>query len=330
MSWQKCLQDKILLLKPFHESSPESAIQEKIYIAQVTILQYYAIMQSVSYMQALSDETRLRCFRLIAAANTPLSSPELVDILHKPLYTISRSMSELNKAGMVREFKQGRIVLHGLNTTPGVQELADWVIHHCHCESNLGNKNLDGSKTPGLDACDYDLERLHWRLNLREKDKVVVTYEKNEATDKQKVLFVCVYNSARSQMAEEYLRRAAGDIYTVESAGLTPGILNPYVVEVLLEDGIDISKKPPVAVKDLYRQGKTYDWVITVCSREAEKNCPVFPGPIRKLNWPFADPATIQGSYGEIKSQIRALADEIKSRIKQFLDETKNIKGVNI
>ena len=82
---------------------------------------------------------------------------------------------------------------------------------------------------------------------------------------KKKVLFVCIHNSARSQMAEELLRQFAGDRCEVESAGLKPGVLNPLVIEVLLDEGIDISKKNTQSVASLLQAGKRYDYVITVC-----------------------------------------------------------------
>lgn len=137
---------------------------------------------------------------------------------------------------------------------------------------------------------------------------------------KGRVLFVCVHNSARSQMAEEYLRRYAGDLVEVESAGLEPGNLNPYVVEVLKEEGIDIGEKETHGVADFYREGRTYEYVITVCSREAEEKCPVFPGPVRRLNWPFPDPAAFTGSEEQILSQTRELRDRIRGQVREFAD----------
>lgn len=274
-------------------------------------------------MQALSDETRLRCFRLLAEAKVPLSSPELVDVLDRPLYAVSRAMSGLAAAGLVKETRKGRIVFHALTDHPGVSSLAAWSREFCLCPKGPGLSNSDGSSPPGRDACAYDLERLNWRLRLRENDRVVVTYDGREKDPRKNVLFVCVHNSARSQLAEEYLRLLSRGEFAVESAGLTPGSLNPQVVEVLREEGIDISQKVPQAVSDLWRRGKTYDWVITVCSREAEKDCPVFPGPVRRLNWPFADPSTFRGSPDEIKDQVRNLAGEIKNTIYGFLEEQK-------
>ena len=137
--------------------------------------------------------------------------------------------------------------------------------------------------------------------------------------NKIKVLFVCVHNSARSQMAEEYLRRAASDLFDVESAGLEPGTLNPLVVELLLEEGIDIRGKQTRAVGDLYRSGSTFDYVVTVCSREAEEKCPVFPGPVIRLNWPFADPGALTGAPEEVRERTRAIRDEIRAAVTDFV-----------
>ncbi len=134
-----------------------------------------------------------------------------------------------------------------------------------------------------------------------------------------RVLFVCVHNSARSQMAEEYLRKFGGDRFFAESAGLEPGGLNPAVVEVLKEDGIDISGKKTQGVFDLYKQGKTYRYVVTVCSREAEERCPIFPGALVRYNWPFDDPSAFTGTREEILEQTRQVRDEIRERIREFV-----------
>src|SRR6185295_15139320 len=107
---------------------------------------------------------------------------------------------------------------------------------------------------------------------------------------KRKVLFVCIHNSARSQMAEAFLRKHGGDLFESESAGLEPGKLNPNVVTVMKETGIDLTGKPTQAVFDLFHQGKTYDFVITVCDKEAAEQCPIFPGNVKRIAWSFKDP----------------------------------------
>jgi len=137
-----------------------------------------------------------------------------------------------------------------------------------------------------------------------------------------RVLFICVHNSARSQMAEAYLKQCGGDAFEVESAGLEPGKLNPYVVRALQEDGIDISSKTTQGVFDLFKAGKTYRYVITVCSKEAADRCPIFPGRSEKLHWPFPDPSTFTGSDEEIMAKVRKVRDAIKERIQLFVQET--------
>jgi len=136
------------------------------------------------------------------------------------------------------------------------------------------------------------------------------------------VLFVCVHNSARSQMAEAYLKRLGGDSFEVESAGLEPGRLNPYVVKVLQEDGIDISSKKTQDVFELFKAGRTYRYVITVCSKDAADRCPIFPGRAERLHWPFPDPATFTGSDEEILAKVREVRDAIKERVRLFVQET--------
>ncbi len=137
--------------------------------------------------------------------------------------------------------------------------------------------------------------------------------------DKLSVLFVCVHNSARSQMAEELLRKTAGAIIHVTSAGLEPGTLNPNVVTILKEDeGIDISGKQTQSVFELYKSGAEFDYVITVCSREAEERCPIFPGRVVRYNWPFDDPSGFEGTPEEILANTRRVRDQIKAKIEEF------------
>jgi arsenate reductase (thioredoxin) len=137
--------------------------------------------------------------------------------------------------------------------------------------------------------------------------------------DKRRVLFVCVHNSARSQMAEAFLKQMAGDRFEVESAGLEPGKLNPIVVEAMKEIGIDISQNKTKSAFDFYKQGKQYDYVITVCDESQTGACPVFPGAAEQMHWGFDDPSAFTGTQEEKLSKTREVRDKIKSRIVQWL-----------
>ena len=136
-----------------------------------------------------------------------------------------------------------------------------------------------------------------------------------------KVLFICTHNSARSQMAEAYLRKFGGDRFEVESAGLEPGALNPFVVRALQEEGIDISGNRTQGVFDLLKQGRSYNFVIAVCSKEAADRCPIFPGHAKRLVWSYLDPSTFAGSDEEIMTQVREVRDAIKDRVRRFSEE---------
>lgn len=138
---------------------------------------------------------------------------------------------------------------------------------------------------------------------------------------KKSILVVCVHNSARSQMAEEYFKKFAGDFFTAESAGLSPGNLNPYVIRVLKEEGIDISNKETQNAFELYEQGKSYTYVITVCSQEAHEQCPVYPNTLHRYHWPFDDPSSFKGSDLEIIEKTRVVRNQIKAKVKEFVDK---------
>ena len=139
--------------------------------------------------------------------------------------------------------------------------------------------------------------------------------------DKKKVLFVCVHNSARSQMAEAFLKQMAGDRFEVESAGLEPGKLNPVVIEAMKEVGIDISQNKTKSVFDFFKQGKQYDYVVTVCDESQSSACPVFPGKGERFHWGFDDPSSFQGTPEEKVTKTREVRDKIKQRIVEWLNE---------
>lgn len=138
--------------------------------------------------------------------------------------------------------------------------------------------------------------------------------------EKYRVLFLCVHNSARSQMAEAFLKKYAGDRFEVTSAGIEPGNLNKNVVQVMKEIGIDISMNQTKSVFELYRQNMMFSYVITVCSAEAAERCPIFPGVAKKLHWPFDDPSSFTGDREDILNRTRRVRDEIEKKVKEFAD----------
>ena len=134
-----------------------------------------------------------------------------------------------------------------------------------------------------------------------------------------RVLFLCVHNSARSQMAEAFLKKHGGGRFAAESAGLEPGSLNPFVVRAMAEVGIDISGNPTKSVFDLFQAGKVYQAVVTVCSKEAAEKCPIFPGLSEKVHWPFPDPSYFKGSDDEVMARVREVRDDIEAAVQEFV-----------
>ena len=137
-----------------------------------------------------------------------------------------------------------------------------------------------------------------------------------------KVLFVCIHNSARSQMAEAFLKQLAGDHLEVESAGFVPSPINPLVVAVMQEIGIDLVAKKTQKVFDLYLDGKLYSYVITVCDQAAAEKCPVFPGLVTRLHWSFEDPAGFAGTWEERLEKTRKIRDAIRERVSEWYRAT--------
>jgi|SRR5690348_7089543 len=139
--------------------------------------------------------------------------------------------------------------------------------------------------------------------------------------NKYKVLFVCVHNSARSQMAEAFLTELGKEQFEAESAGIEPGLLNPNVVQAMAESGIDISGKQTKAAFDLVRQGKHYEAVITVCDAASAEKCPVFPGKTKRIAWSFSDPSAFSGTKEQIMEQTRQVRDAIRQKVEDFIQE---------
>ena len=129
------------------------------------------------------------------------------------------------------------------------------------------------------------------------------------------VLFVCIHNSARSQMAEAFLNQICGQEFQAQSAGIEPGKLNPIVVEAMREIGIDISGKKTKSVSDMLMSGKRFDYVITVCDETSAERCPVFPGGTTRLHWGFPDPSAFGGNAEENLTNTREVRDAIKEKI---------------
>jgi len=120
-------------------------------------------------------------------------------------------------------------------------------------------------------------------------------------------------------MTEEFIRQAAGNRLEVLSAGIEPGSVNPTVVELLKEDGIDISAKQTRSVFDLHEAGERFDYVIAVCDKEAAERCPIFPAEKERLHWPFPDPSKADGTLEEKLAYVRPIRDEIKEKAREFV-----------
>ena len=134
------------------------------------------------------------------------------------------------------------------------------------------------------------------------------------------VLFVCSHNSARSQMAEGWLRHLAGDRFVVHSAGVEPGVLNPLSVKAMAEVGIDISSHKAEGISEYLGKLPVY-YLIVVCDKAAE-SCPrIWPGVGERVHWFFEDPSAATGSEEDKLAVFRRVRDEIKRQIEQWLAE---------
>ncbi len=141
---------------------------------------------------------------------------------------------------------------------------------------------------------------------------------------KTRVLFLCTGNSARSQMAEAFLRHYAGDRFDVYSAGLEPKDINPFTVRVMEEIGIPLTGQYSKAVRE-YMGKLHFGYLITVCAN-AEERCPAtFPGVGQRLHWAFDDPAAVGGTDEVKLSKFRQVRDQIDRRLREWLNEQSTV-----
>src|SRR5215469_14113815 len=138
---------------------------------------------------------------------------------------------------------------------------------------------------------------------------------------KQKVLFICANNSARSQMAAALLNQTCGEFFEAQSAGLEPGTSNPLDVEALQRLVIDISKNTTQRVFDVWITGQIFQFVVTVCSDVEAEGCPIFAGVTPRLHWPFDDPSKLKGTHEERLEGTRRIRDQIRTKIDSFGEE---------
>ncbi len=137
---------------------------------------------------------------------------------------------------------------------------------------------------------------------------------------KPNVIFLCTGNSARSQMAEAFLRHYAGEQFNVFSAGLEPKGMNPFTVAVMQEIGLDMAGQVSKGVSE-YLGRQVFQYVITVCDH-ADANCPtVWMGASQRLHWSFEDPAAMVGSDDEKLAKFRQVRDQIEARIREWLGD---------
>ena len=135
---------------------------------------------------------------------------------------------------------------------------------------------------------------------------------------KKNVIFICIHNSARSQMAEAYLKHFASDRFDVRRAGLKPGTLNPIVIKAMAQEGIDISGNSTNSVDEFIDGHIKFDFVVTVCDETAAEECPFFPGQGKRLHWGFEDPSGLSGTDEQKLALTIKIRDQIKEKVMEF------------
>jgi arsenate reductase len=125
-------------------------------------------------------------------------------------------------------------------------------------------------------------------------------------------------------MSEAYLNKFGDGQFEAESAGFEPGKLNPVAVDIMKEEGIDISGNKVNSVYEFFKQRRFYGYVITVCDTANNQKCPIFPGVPERIHWNIEDPSSFKGSYEKKLKKTRIVRDEIKKRVKGFIKDVKS------
>jgi len=142
-------------------------------------------------------------------------------------------------------------------------------------------------------------------------------------SNKVRVLFLCSQNSARSQMAEAFLRLYGGDDFEAHSAGLEPAPIHPYTLQVMAEVGIDLiaaGQRPKSLIEEYFEKKVHLGYLITVCSN-AEAKCPIYPWGGAREYWGFEDPAAFTGTLEAQLAKFREVRDLIAARVKAFIEQ---------
>jgi len=140
------------------------------------------------------------------------------------------------------------------------------------------------------------------------------------------ILFVCIHNSCRSQMAEAFANYYGRPFVQAWSAGIEKGSLNPYAVESMREVGIDISNQRAKSIAEILTSDLKFDYLVTVCDAANSQRCPVVPGQLKRLHWDIRDPATLTGDKDYLLKEFALIRDQIKERVLNLLAEIRATK----
>lgn len=264
-------------------------------------------------IRALGEPTRFRLARVLHHAGTELCICELVDILRRPEYAVSRAARGLRAAGLVAERRRGKLVYYR-SAEDALAERLSGIITDLPQDDELVR---------------YDLDRLRWRVDIREEGRCIITYRGavGARPPRPRVLLVCRGDRTRAQIARHYLRRYAGDLLDSQSAGGPPRPLPPEVSAAFAEDGVDLSQERSAELLELYRSGLTFDYLLVLGEEADGEGVPRFPEPIERSRLSLGDPACLPGSPAERAERARRLREEIRLGVHAFVDRIRSKGG---
>tara|TARA_R110002072_G_scaffold141664_3_gene286949 strand:+ start:63192 stop:63986 length:795 start_codon:yes stop_codon:yes gene_type:complete len=255
---------------------------------------------AVGRLSALAQTARLQVFRLLVRTGTEgMPAGEIATELELPPQTLSFHLKHLSNAGLIESRREGRSLIYSLQVD-GMRELLAFLSEDC-CQGR---------------------RELCVPLGKSAKARSAAISPKPERLT---VLFLCSKNSARSQMAEALLKKHAGDQFLVHSAGLRPAAVAPLTLKVLNEIGIDTSACTAKDFGDFLGRVPIH-FGIVVCDRADRECTQIFPFAVKRLYWPFEDPAAFEGSRAARLAKFREVRDAIDARVREWLDEVEQAR----
>lgn len=242
----------------------------------------------------------MRLAMVEALRERPWCVCQLADNLGLNKSAASKHLSLLKSVGIIEMERDGTQV----NCTLAMPCILDMMYCANNFDSPPAESDTDGEPDRTAPTCSSGCYDMAKELPIMKKTRI---------------MFVCIHNSARSQMAEAFVRHYAADRFDVHSSGIEAGKLNPLVVQAMAEVGVSMDGHFAKGAQEYIDRKEVFDYVVTVCDESSAERCPMFPGKHARMHWGFPDPSAITGTDDEKLAGIRPIRDAIEKKVKEWI-----------